>query len=152
MTHLTGKGVRVQLSTHLSARVVYTTDTPTSLYYMDTPTSLYDGGAYTGGCIRSMDISDGSSTCSRYTPFIPPCTPHTVHAYGEAHTEGCAYTNIDDASQDTGKGVRVQLSTYLRARVVCTVDTPTSLYRWGEAGEGRTPGTRGEGRRATAGA
>ena len=39
-------GVRVQLSTHLSARVVYTTDTPTSLYYMDTPTSLYDRGAY----------------------------------------------------------------------------------------------------------
>ena len=30
-----------RLSTHLSARVVYTTDTPTSLYYMDTPTSLY---------------------------------------------------------------------------------------------------------------
>ena len=49
MTHLAGKGVRVQLSTHLSARVVYTADTPTSLYYMDTPTSLYDGGAYTGG-------------------------------------------------------------------------------------------------------
>ena len=39
-------GVRVQLSTHLSARVVYTADTPTSLYYMDAPTSRYDGGAY----------------------------------------------------------------------------------------------------------
>jgi hypothetical protein len=80
-------------------------------------------------------------------------TTQCMHAYGEAHTEGgCAYTNIDDASQDTGKGVRVQLSTHLRARVVYTVDTPTSLYRWGEAGEGRTSATRGEGRRATAGA
>ena len=49
-------GVRVQLSTHLSARVVYTTDTPTSLYYMDTPASLYDGGAYAGGCIRVMGM------------------------------------------------------------------------------------------------
>jgi hypothetical protein len=51
-------------------------------------------------------------------------TTQCMHAYGEAHTEGgCAYTNIDDASQDTGKGVRVQLSTHLRARVVYTVDT-----------------------------
>ena len=65
-------GVRVQLSTHLSARVVYTTDTPTSLYYMDTLTSLYDGGAYTGGCIRVMGISDGCSMRSRYTPYTHP--------------------------------------------------------------------------------
>ena len=74
MTHLTGNGVRVQLSTHLSARVVYTTDTLTSLYYMDTPTSLYDGGAYTGGCIRGMGISDGFSMHS------PLPVHHTVHA------------------------------------------------------------------------
>ena len=145
MTHLAGKGVRVQLSTHLSARVVYTTDTPTSLYYMDTPTSLYDGGAYTGGCIRVMGMYDGCTPPSRYTT-------QCMHAYGEAHTEGCAYTNIDDASQDTGKGVRVQLSTHLRARVVYTVDTPPSLYRWGGGAERRTPGARGAVRRATAGA
>jgi hypothetical protein len=67
MTHLAGKGVRVQLSTHLSARVVYTTDTPTS---------LYDGGVYTGGCIRVMGISDGSSMHS------PLPVHHTVHANG----------------------------------------------------------------------
>ena len=72
MTHLAGMGVRVQLSTHLSARVVYITDTPTPLYYMDTPTSLYDGGAYTGGCIMGMDISDGCSMHSRYTPYTHP--------------------------------------------------------------------------------
>jgi hypothetical protein len=74
MTHLTGMGVRVQLSTHLSARVVYTTDTPTSLYCMDAPTSLYDGGAYTGGCILGIGISDGSSMHS------PLPVHHTVHA------------------------------------------------------------------------
>ena len=39
----------------------------------------------------------------------------------------------------TGKGARVQLSTHLRARVVKTVDTPTSLLRWGEGGEERAP-------------
>ena len=125
MRHLAGKGVRVPLPTHLSARVVYTTDTPTSLYCMDTPTSLYDGGAYTGGCILGMDISDGSSMRSRYTPYTHPSlyTTQCMHAYGEAHTEGgCAYTNIDDASQDTGKGV--QLSTYFSAHVVYTVKTP----------------------------
>ena len=107
--------MRVQLSTHLSARVVYTTDTPTSLCYMDTPTSLYDGGAYTGGCIMGMDISDGCSMRSRYTPYTHPSlyTTQCMHAYGETHTEGgCAYTNIDDASQDTGKGVRVQHITH----------------------------------------
>ena len=67
---------------------------------------------------------------------VPVCTHPSVyttqcmHAYGEAHTGGvCAYTNIDDASQDTGKGVCVQLSRHLSARVVYTVDTPTSLYR-----------------------
>jgi hypothetical protein len=64
----------------------------------------------------------------RTTPTPSLYTTQCMRAYGEAHTEGCAYTNIDDASQDTGKGVRVQLSTHLRARVVCTVDTPTSLY------------------------
>ena len=83
MTHLTEKGARVQLSTHLSARVVYTTDTPTSLYYMDTPTSLYDGGAYTGSCIRIMGISDGSSM---HSPSL--YTTQYMRAYGEAHTEG----------------------------------------------------------------
>ena len=90
MTHLTGMDVRVQLSTHLSARVVYTADTPTSLYYMDTPTSLYDGGAYTGGCIRGMGISDGCSMRSRYTPYTHPSlyTTQCMHAYGEAFTEG----------------------------------------------------------------
>ena len=75
-------GVRVQLSTHLSARVVYTTDTPTSLYCMDTPASLYDGGAYTGGCILAIGIYMGI--------YIAQC----MHAYGEAHTEGCARTPI----------------------------------------------------------
>jgi len=93
MTHLTGMGVRVQLSTHLSARVVYTTDTPTSLYYINTPPSLYDGGAYAGGCKLGMGISDNCSMHSRYTPFThpPPCTPHSAYIYieyGEAHTEG----------------------------------------------------------------
>ena len=81
---------------------------PTSLYYMDTPTFLYNGGAHTSGCIRGMDISDGCSMHSRYTPYTHPSlyTTQCMHAYGEAHTEGgCAYTNIDDASQDTGKGV-----------------------------------------------
>ena len=138
MIHLTGKGARVQLSTHLSARVVYTTDTLTSLYYMDTPTSLYDGGAYTGGCIRGMGISDG---CSMHSP-LP--VHHTVHACIRGSTQGgvCAYTNIDDTSQDTGKGVRVQLSTYLRARAVYTVDTPSSLYIWGEGGETHSRYTR----------
>ena len=66
------------------------------------------------------------------SPTLPP-VHHTVHIYilkpGKHTREGCAYTNIDDASHDTGKGVRVQLSTHLRARVVCTVDTPSSLYR-----------------------
>ena len=105
-------GVRVQLPTHLSARVVHTTDTPTSLYCMDTPTSLYDGGTYTGSCIRVMGTSDSSSMRSRYTPYTHPSlyTTPCMHAYGEAHTGGgCAYTNIDDASQDT-------------ENVVCTVD------------------------------
>ena len=82
--------MRVQLSTHLSARVVYTTDTTTSLYYMDTPTSLYDGGAYTGGCILGMGISDASIMRSRYTHNTPPSlyTTQCMRAYGEAHTEG----------------------------------------------------------------
>ena len=71
MTHLAGMGVRVQLSTHLSARVVYTTDTPTSLYYMGTPTSLYDGGAYTGGCIRVMGISVVAVEAARPTEVYP---------------------------------------------------------------------------------
>ena len=95
MRHLTGKGVRVQLPTHLSARVVYTADTPTSLYYMDTPTSLYDGGAYTGGCILGIGISDGSSMHS------PLPVHHTVHACirGSTHGGVCAYTNIDDISR-----------------------------------------------------
>ena len=92
MTHLTGKGVRVQLPTHLSARVVYTTDTPTSLYYMDTPTSLYDGGAYTGGCIRGMGISDGCSMHSRYTPNTHPSlyTTQCMHAYKVVPSIPCA--------------------------------------------------------------
>ena len=93
-------GVRVQLSTHLSARVVYTADTPTSLCYMDTPTSLYDGGAYTGGCIRVMGIFDGSSM---HSPSL--YTTQCMRAYGEAHTEGGARTPISMTSQDTGKGV-----------------------------------------------
>ena len=90
-------------------------------------------------------------TTGTYALTLP--VHHTVHACirGSTHGRG-AYTNIDDASQDTGKGVRVQLSTHLSARFVYTTDTPTSLYRWGEGGEGRTSGTRGEGRRATAGA
>ena len=66
------------------------------------------------------------------SPTLPP-VHHTVHIYilntGKHTRKGCAYTNIDDASQDTGKGVCVQLSRHLRARVVYTVDTPTSLYR-----------------------
>ena len=62
MKHLAGKGVRVQLSTHLSARVVYTTDTPTS---------LYDGGAYTGSCIRVMGISVVAVEAARPTEVYP---------------------------------------------------------------------------------
>ena len=82
MTHLAGKGVRVQLSTHLSARVVYTTDTPTSLYYMDTPTSLY--------CMDTP--TDGSSTRSRYTPCTHPSlyTTQCMHAYGVVPSISCA--------------------------------------------------------------
>ena len=81
----------MQLSTHLSARVVYTTDTPTSLYYMDTPTSLYDGGAYTGSCILVMNISDGSNMRSRYTPYTHPSlyTTQCMHAYGVGPSISC---------------------------------------------------------------
>ena len=78
MTHLAGKGVRVQLSTHLSARVVYTTGTPTSLYYMDTPTSLYDGGAYTGGCIYGLWVDLTVAVCTHPSLYITQC----MHAYG----------------------------------------------------------------------
>jgi hypothetical protein len=90
MTHLTGKGVRVQLTAHLSARVVYTTDTPTSLYYINTPTSLYDGGAYTGGCIRGM--YDGCSVRSRYTHYTHPSLYITqcMLAYGAVPSIACA--------------------------------------------------------------
>ena len=67
MTHLTGMGVRVQLSTHLSARVVYTTDT--------------------------------LPPCTTWIP-LPPCMME-----GRIQVAAYAYTNIDDTSQDTGKGV-----------------------------------------------
>ena len=106
---------------------IYTTDTPTSLYYINTPPSLYDGGAYAGGCKLGMGISDG---CSMHPPS-PLYTTQCIYILntGKHTRRGCAYTNIDYASQDTGKGVCVQLSTHLCARVVYTVDTPTSLYR-----------------------
>ena len=71
---------------------IYTTDTPTSLYYMDTPTSLHDGGAYTGGCILGRDISDDSSVRSRYTPNTHPSlyTTQCMHAYGVVPSTSCA--------------------------------------------------------------
>ena len=47
----------------------------------------------------------------RPTP-TPPSTPHSACMHTGKHKRegGCAYTDIDDASQDKGKGVRVQLS------------------------------------------
>ena len=154
MTHLAGMGVRVQLSTHLSARVVYTTDTPTSLYYMDAPTSLYDGGAYTGGCILGMDISDGFSMHSRYTPYthLSLYTAQCMHAYGvvrsisvqyiyyshpflygtpctygESHREGCVRVprSAPGVTSDTGCTAQLQR---------CVPAGPCLQWEWDHGG------------------
>ena len=57
------------------------------------------------------------------SPTLPP-VHHTVHIYilntGKHTRKGCAYTNIDDASQDTGKSVRATVKAFeCPCRIYC---------------------------------